>query len=168
MDTFFEQIISIKPSSSKKALCALIIILAAAITVFAVIGALAMFQFMFLFVLVIIGVWFGAIRLIGNFRIEYEYIITNGDLDIDVIIDKSRRKRIASIKCGEIESIKRYSFADNSSKAIICCNEQDEAYMITARDANRGMLKLVIAPDERIKSGIVKFLPRIIAKDAFI
>ena len=45
---------------------------------------------------------FGAYYLISFFNIEYEYIFTSGDLDVDVIYSKSRRKRIYS---GDIKDI---------------------------------------------------------------
>lgn len=170
MDTFFEQIISVKMTFQKKLLCAVIIILAAAVIVAAVFGILVFFEFMFLFVLIIMGVCFLAYKLICNLRIEYEYIITNGDLDIDVIINKSRRKRIASVQCKDIEGIQKYGFDGNTktAKTFICCNKHDEAYAITVREKNSGVIKLVIAPNEKIKMGITKFLPRILVKDAFI
>lgn len=170
MDTFYEQIINIKMTLQKKLLCAVIIICAAAVSVAAVFGILMLFEFMFLFALIILGAWFLAYKLICNLRIEYEYIITNGDLDIDVIINKSRRKRIASVQCKDIEKIQKYSFNSKTkaTKTFICCNEQDEAYAVTVRDRNNGIIKLVIAPNDKIKAGIIKFVPRILVKDAFI
>ena len=46
--------------------------------------------------------WIGARYLLSFLNIEYEYIFTNGDLDIDRIYDKSRRKRIYS---GDVKNI---------------------------------------------------------------
>jgi len=39
---------------------------------------------------------FGAFFLNGLLKVEYEYIFTNGELDIDIIYNRSRRKRAFS------------------------------------------------------------------------
>ena len=168
MDIFYEQIISVKKTAQKKALCGIIYALAAVISALAVFGAVKYMMFMFLFVVLIAFVWFLAFKLISNFNIEYEYIITNGDLDVDVIINKSRRKRIATVQCKNIESVKKFDFSAKTADLICCCNEDDEAYLITARGVSGKVIKLVIAPNDKIKEGITKFLSRIISKDAFI
>lgn len=168
MDVFYEQIVGVKKTAQKKALCAIIYILAVAVSALAVLGALKYMVFMFLFVILIALTWFLAFKLISNFNIEYEYIITNGDLDVDLIINKSRRKRIATIQCKNIESVKKYDPTVKASDVICCCNADDEAYLITARGTSGKVIKLVIAPNEKIKDGITKFLSRIISKDAFI
>ena len=49
--------------------------------------------------LLIAGVWYGAVMLIKNKNIEYEYALTNGELDVDRIIARRKRKRILSVHC---------------------------------------------------------------------
>lgn len=39
---------------------------------------------------------FGAFYLMSFIKVEYEYVFTNGELDIDVIYNRSRRKRVFS------------------------------------------------------------------------
>ena len=43
--------------------------------------------------IIMLALGFGAYYLFGTFNVEYEYIFTNGELDIDCIYSKSRRKR---------------------------------------------------------------------------
>ena len=43
------------------------------------------------------GIFYGAYRLISRFDVEYEYALTNGELDVDKIIRKKRRSRVISI-----------------------------------------------------------------------
>lgn len=47
--------------------------------------------------LLIAGVIYIAYRLICRFDVEYEYALTNGELDVDMIIRRKRRKRVISI-----------------------------------------------------------------------
>ncbi|MCL2363132.1 MAG: DUF6106 family protein [Defluviitaleaceae bacterium] len=89
-DVFKEQIIKRKPSVRDIALRALIVV----VTVIIVIVALIMLAS--IGVLIAFAIGFGAYYLMSFFNVEYEYIFTNGDLDIDVIYSKSRRKRLFS------------------------------------------------------------------------
>lgn len=46
--------------------------------------------------LVIAGIWYGVYILMGKRNIEFEYILTNSEIDIDKIMSKRGRKRVAS------------------------------------------------------------------------
>ena len=54
-------------------------------------------------ILVFTGIWYGAYVLVGRTEIEYEYILTNGILDIDKIMARRTRKRVISIDFKSIE-----------------------------------------------------------------
>ena len=99
MDTFFEQIIAVKKNG--KAVAAIIgIWLAAFIVCFLLImfmGFLGTFS-----LLLAAGALFGAYKLCTRFNLEYEYIVTNGTMDIDKIINKSSRKRILSFELATV------------------------------------------------------------------
>ena len=53
--------------------------------------------------LAVAGVFYGTWVLLRNYKLEYEYIFTNGDLDIDVIKAQKTRKRLTSLQCKKIE-----------------------------------------------------------------
>lgn len=44
-----------------------------------------------------------AYRVISNSNIEYEYIVTNGNMDVDKIIARKRRKKVLSINAKDFE-----------------------------------------------------------------
>jgi len=46
---------------------------------------------------------FGAWFVMGFMKVEYEYAFTDGELDIDIIYNRSRRKRVFSARVGDIE-----------------------------------------------------------------
>ncbi len=73
---------------------------------------IALLSFMFgaqFFVLLIAADIYGMYYFISRFNCEYEYLVTNGELDADKIIAKSRRKRLANVKAGEFLLIAKYS-----------------------------------------------------------
>ena len=78
-DIYLEYILKKKKTGGQKAIIAVIIF--AAIIGFA---------------------WYGAYLLMSMQNIEYEYILTNSEIDIDKIMSKKARKRIASFDFKEI------------------------------------------------------------------
>jgi len=49
------------------------------------------------------GAVFGAWYIMSFFKVEYEYSFTSGELDIDAIYNRSRRKRVFSARVNDFE-----------------------------------------------------------------
>jgi hypothetical protein len=58
--------------------------------------------------LVLIGVCIGAYYLITSRSLEFEYSVTNGDVTIDKIINRRKRKHVISVDAHEIEEIGKF------------------------------------------------------------
>lgn len=163
MDTFFEQLIKIKFTGKIKALIAAIIILDLIIVAVLLMASLV-FAPAFMLLIVFAAVY-GGYKLITMLSVEYEYIYTNGDLDVDKITGQSKRKRIVSIKCSEVEKYGEYKgqLAPGSVKnTLVFCNPDSEGQVyIIAKDRNLGKVMIVLAPDERLCTEIEKAIPRI-------
>lgn len=169
MDTFFEQIIAVKKTGKDIAaitgiwflafiLCFLLILF------MEYIGSIAF--------LLVAGILFGAFKLCGRFNIEYEYIVTNGTMDIDKIISKSSRKRMLSFKLSSVSSIEKFNPVQisraNPKDVLAACNVSDpNAYLMVFSSEGKGTKYLVFSPDERVKGAIIKFVPKFIANSAF-
>ena len=167
MDTFFEQIITIRKKASAVlavlGIWILALIICAALLLYPLLGMLTG--------ILVLGILYGAYKLSAKFNIEYEYIITNGTFDVDKIINRSSRKRMLSIELGTVSRIEKYNpgLINNVSKEnlIFACNDTDEAYLLVAEKEGKGATYLVFAPDERLRGAIVKFIPKFIAYQAF-
>lgn len=63
-----------------------------------------MFEILFMLfpVALVGGIWL-VIRLIKGLDIEFEYIVTNGEVDIDRISGKRKRKRLLTVDCRNFE-----------------------------------------------------------------
>ena len=130
-------------------------------------GYLAAFAF-----LLMAGVIFGAYKLSCRFNIEYEYIVTNGTMDIDKIISKSSRKRVLSFELQTVSRIDKFNPSQiasvNPKELTVACNTDDpDAYLMVSSAEGKGTIYLVFAPDERVRSAVVKFVPKFIANSAF-
>ena len=67
------------------------------------IGFLGLFNAGFLGPIIFAAVAFGAWFLMSFLKREYEYAFTDGELDIDVIYNRSRRKRLFTARVNDIE-----------------------------------------------------------------
>ena len=169
MDTFFEQIIPIKKDGK---------------TVGTVLGiwflaiVLCFILFLFsgyigsIFVLLIAGILYGAFKLTGLFNVEYEYIITNGSMDVDKIVNKSSRKRVLSFELPNVTRLEKYTpnilNSVNIKEVVFACNQNDDnAYLMVAEKEGGKASYLVFSPNDKIKSAIIKFVPKFISNTAF-
>lgn len=168
MDTFFEQILPVRKGA--KDVLAVLGIWAAAF----VVGYLA-FYFLFSFLtmislFIIVGAFYGAYKLSGNFNVEYEYIITNGTFDIDKIMAKSSRKRLASFELSAVSRIERFNheiLKGGFSKKIIACNPDENSFVLVLSSGEGAGTCMVVSPNDRMKEAMVRFLPRHLADGAF-
>ena len=113
MDIFMEYLVAKKKDTKDKLIIAGIIaagvVISLAMFALMLILALAMaqsenpigtFTFSIGFVLVLF-LWYGAVLLINMRSIEYEYIVTNNELDIDKVMSKKGRKHLVTIDVRE-------------------------------------------------------------------
>lgn len=170
MDTFFEQIVSIKKSGK-----AIVIFLS--IWIFAALLCLALLLFGSQFVgpltpILVVALGYGAWWLTAKLNIEYEYIVTNGTMDVDKIINKSSRQRISSFELSNVERIEKYNdhLLQNIKKEnlVFACNRNDpDAYLLVASKEDTKVNYIVFAPSDKLKDAIKKSLPKFISNSAF-
>ncbi len=159
MDTFFEQLVTIKKDFKTY-------LLIVAICLFAIlISAVLLFLLGNMALLPIFGVGYGAYKLFSLLNIEYEYIITNGILDVDIIYNKSSRKRLLSLDLRTVTRLEKYSpsFTVNINKKLLttACNNNDEnALFLVAEAEGKSNSYLVFSPDERLRSAMQKYVPK--------
>lgn len=170
MDTFYEQITAVKKTG--KSWAAIIGIWLLALIVMAISVLLMGTMLSFIAVFLFAGAIYGAYKLSCRFSVEYEYIITNGTVDIDKIMSKSMRKRVLSFNLSDVSRLEKYNPAAQINgkflSKIIACNQNDpNAYLMVASIKENGEVLIVMSPNDRMKGAMVKFLPKYIANSAF-
>ena len=165
MDTYCEQLVKIK-KGPKFFLGIFGIWLAVLIIAF-----FSLIYLRILSAIIIVGAGYGAYYLCGFLSIEYEYIVTNGTFDIDIIYSKRSRKRIASFELSDVESIEKYKgeqLDKRRFKNITVASDKNDsgAYKLLINN-DSGVSVAVISPDERTRSEIVKFVPKFVGNTAF-
>lgn len=162
MDTFLEQIVKVKLDGKAKGMVVGILVVDALLILG--LAFLSLFVSPMLLVLVLGTAAFGSYKLISLLSVEFEYIITNGDLDIDRITAKSSRKRMMTIKCAKVEKYGEYKGQTppgSVKNTYFFCNKdsQNLVYMI-APVKDKGMVMVVTELDERMREAVEKFIPR--------
>lgn len=121
--------------------------------------------------IVILGIGYLAYYLVTMRNIEYEYIVTNGDIDIDMIINQRKRKRIFSANCKVFEVVARvnsdkYTPQIKSTKNVLDCSSHDsgaDKWFIYLK--HNGTPKVVIfEPEEKMIDNFRIFIPRKVFK----
>jgi len=121
----------------------------------------------FLVPLLLVGVGYGLYMLITSMNVEYEYIVTNGDLDIDQIIARRKRKRIFSCKAKELELMAKVGSDEwrdaqkQTGRKLLDCSSAiaaDSNWFILSEYKGQKLL-VVFAPDERMLKSMRRFNP---------
>jgi hypothetical protein len=108
---------------------------------------------------------FGAYMLMNRLNIEYEYIFTNGELDIDAIYNKSRRKRLYNGNVKDFEVMahvedKNHTGDFNSAQETLNYSSgvitNDTYAFLTAYKGKR--VKIIFEPNEMMVKAIATVL----------
>lgn len=113
------------------------------------------------------GICYGMYYLIKSRNIEFEYIVTNDELDIDKIVARKKRKRIftASCKLFEILAKEESEHFTNDIKKInnvikcVSSNNSSNVYFAVLNYKNQKTV-LFFEPDERMLNSFKTYIPK--------
>ncbi len=168
MDIFVEQIVKKAQNgkdTAKKVLIVVSMCLLAAILAFVMMFIPA---FSGIALLLLFGVMYGGYYLITGVDVEYEYIVTNGEIDIDKIIAKRKRSRLITGKVSSFEAFGKYENAPDIDSSVTIVNavgtslsgEETEEWYADFTHASAGKVRLIISAEEKVVEAIRPFLPR--------
>ena len=119
-----------------------------------------------LVVVVVGGVGYGLWYFLSGLNREFEYSVTNGELDIDVIYSRRKRKRVFSGAAKQFEmmaqiSSDEYRQAQKGQYKLLDCSAYPGArenwFLVT--EYQGGRVLVVFAPDERMLKHLKKYNP---------
>lgn len=169
MDTFVEQIVAKKKSGTDLAVIAGIVLLLLILLLFVV--PLLFAYIGFLAPLLLIAAGYGAWWLITSRNLEYEYSVTNGDIDIDQIIARRKRKRVVSVAGPKIESLLPYRPEaltgrkfDRQLIAAPSANEPD-LWCFTYHSKKNGHTLVIFQPEDRVLEALKVGLSALVLRE---
>lgn len=164
-DVFKEQLVKTKGTAKDKAQRVIIIIAAV------LLGIVAFIFGGFIGPLIIVGLVWGCIYLTSFFKKEYEYSITNNELDIDTIYNKERRKKLLDLDLKKIELMasikddKHKGSLERAQKTIDASDgEQGQNTYVILYSKEGALTKLLISPNEEMLHLMYKQAPHKIFK----
>lgn len=122
---------------------------------------------------VLVGSIYGIYWVVSSRNLEFEYSVTNGDLTVDKIINKKRRKRVISFDVHNTEEMGKYDarrMAQRQVDKVLLASESEtgeNAWYILIRTAQYGRTLLVFSPNDKVLDGIKAGMPRQMRIDVF-
>ncbi len=170
MDIFIEYMVKHKFEGKNYAIISGLVLLALVLTV-----VILFFRtyLMGLWLLLIAFVWFGAVVFIRQQILEYEYIVTNNEMDIDQIMAKNGRKRILTVDFKQMSILAAVDDADfkaeyerpGERKVIEAIGNRADGglYFLDTTVNLKGSdtaVRLIFQPNQSILEAAWKFNPR--------
>lgn len=121
-------------------------------------------------ILVILAVFVGYFFVNKQFEVEFEYILTNDELDVDQIIARERRKSLLSVNIRTFEILApvndtyRSEFNDPTIERRIDASsspKSNKRWFAVFRDGEKKTL-LIFEPGKKMREGMRRMIPRII------
>ena len=170
MDSYFEHLIPVRKDGKTLALLILIwaVLLAFVAICVLLISKLGVFAFILSVAAIVGGVW-----LTKQLNVEYEYIFTNGEVDVDLITSKSNRKRLITFNCKDIERIEKFSVGlpmyekEQYARKNIYCNVNEEDIYCISFKHRTGRVCLVMQLNEKMREAMRPCLAKLVAREAF-
>ena len=163
MDTFFEQIVKKKKGPAEWAIIAAVILAAVAlVAVVWIFGVLA--------VIATVGIAYGAWWLATTQNVEYEYCVTNGDIDVDKIVARRKRVRLVSVAGRKVRALAPYDPAKPLGKfqrtVMVAPSLAEEGlWYFTYHSKKNGNTFVVFQPNDRVLRQLYAGLPKLVQMD---
>lgn len=162
MENFKEQLVTKgkDPSDTKKRLL---------VTAAGVIAAsLMVFLSMTILNNILVGLVFAALVLWGTYYIlsgfytEYEYIFTNGEMDVDKIMGQRKRKRLITVDIKSVVSFGKADTAASGDQTLVDVSDRssDSSYYMDFRHKDLGATRLIFTPNEDMLALVERYIPR--------
>lgn len=164
MDTFIEQIVQKRKDGKEWAIIAGIVL---AFVVLMIVGFLFLPYISMLLPVLLVGAGYGAWYVISAQNKEYEYCVTNGDIDVDMIIARRRRKRLVSVSGRKVEVLLPYdgtvSTAHYQRLVVVAPSLQEEGlWYFTYNSKKNGNTLVVFQPDGRVLNALYGGLTKLV------
>lgn len=157
---FIEQLVKKEKSGKDVAIKGLIIFGAVVLTIASfLLGGLAVF--------IAAAVWFGAWFLLQKTNKEFEYIFTNGDIDVDTIYSKARRKKSFSANVRDFEIVAKVTDQNHAGELKNFEQVLDFSSGTNEKNTFAGIMiykgkrtKVLFEPKEKILEAMKYYIPR--------
>ncbi len=162
MDNFAEYMVKKRPDSRDNAKRAGIIALA---VVLCAASVFLVFVTHIPFILLITcAIIYGAYFLITGTSVEYEYAVTNGEMDVDKIIARRKRVHLITVSTAKFDAYGEMTDAvpDDPDRTIVLCSDNtgEGEFYADLETEEYGATRIIFTPNEAVQEAINATLPR--------
>ena len=103
------------------------------------------------------------VMVIINSNIEYEYIITNNEMDIDKIIGKRKRKRMITVDLKKAYDVGKYppeQEIEAETTVHATSGLAKDAHYLLVKHSEYGDVKVIFNPNEKTREAIAQEIPK--------
>ncbi|MBQ9097750.1 MAG: hypothetical protein IJY55_05070 [Clostridia bacterium] len=164
-DIFVEQLIRRKKTEKDVWTSVLLVIGGIIFTPMALYFGFALHYLGYVFLIMLAAMWWCVVRLIKSKTVEYEYVFTDGTLDIDMIIAGSRRGRVITVSKMEFELVAPVSHPYSGEYKTLNCSTKDEndrLYYIMTERHGVGKVRVLFNPNDELLEAIKLSRPSIV------
>ncbi|MGH4050887.1 MAG: DUF6106 family protein [Clostridium sp.] len=163
MDNFYEQLVTTSKSNSYK-------LVNGATYMLALIG-IASFSANIIFAVVFIGLAVACFFYKSRLFVEYEYQFTNGDIDIEKILEMKKRSKVTSFHIKGVallapegsNEIRDYSSKPNTIVKCYPAGTKERVYIAMVTEGTTRM-QLMFIPNEKFLALCMKYNPRAVKR----
>ena len=163
MDNFYEQLLTTSKTTSYK-------IVSRSTYVFGLIGLLIASVNM-IFAIILIALAVACFFYKSKLYVEYEYQFTNGEIDIEQILEMKKRKKITTfnikevglLALGDSDVVKDFSNKPNSIVKCYPTTAKGQVYVAMVTEG-KDKMQLLFMPDEKFINLCFKYNPRSVKK----
>ncbi len=162
MENFKEQLVAKgkDPSDTRKRLLVTVAgVVAASLLVFLSINFLG--NIFVGLILAAVALW-GTYYILSGFYTEYEYIFTNGEIDVDKIMGQRKRKRLITIEVKSATAFGKLNTAADANYSVVDVSDRESklSYYMDFRHNELGDTRLIFTPNEDMLSLVERYIPR--------
>lgn len=151
MDSFAEQLLKKRNGLKENLIISLII---SAMVLVCALAVMFLLPIPALCLMLIFGAIYGGLWLIKTQHIEYEYSVLNGDLDIDRITGKRKRKRVVQVRAQKIDEflpVPDEMDTKGFGRVLFACTAPENAtFYVTYHSKKNGRTIVFLEPNERV------------------
>ena len=160
MDTYSEQLVARASTGADKA--KKILISTGAILLATVLMWLSIVFAFYSLILLVFGVLGLGVYLVSNMDVEYEYIITNNEMDVDKIIGRRKRKRMITLDLASAEDLAPYPTDEDikvDATVHASTGYEKDAHYLLVQHGSYGKVMLIFNPNEKTREAIMQEVP---------
>lgn len=169
-EAYIEQLVKKKWELSDTIMTALIVF--GALVAMGVSAFLTFTEFYSLIIVIFAVISYFACRFITNLSVEYEYCLVSGELTVDKIINKRKRKRVITVQVRNFERFAKYDGSNLGENVVSYVKAGTSAvpengWVAQFNKTGIGRTVLVFSPNEKMINAIKPYLKAEVRLESF-